>query len=127
MHTCADARLLLLHGHSDRPADAKHRRADVASHFVLRFACCGGAVGAGLRSEGESGERKERREEDADWRRDRREWFVRAERDLFESRLHSHLHNVGMGGKNDEVCLDKLSRLRGTVWFSILILVGTCA
>ncbi|CAM9745781.1 unnamed protein product, partial [Hapterophycus canaliculatus] len=103
----ADARLLLLHGHGDRPSEAKHRRADLSSHFILKLACCGGSAssssgggggggGGGVADGGFSGTNsdKDRGEEEADRRRSRREWFVRAERDLFEARLHWHLRQT---------------------------------
>eukprot|EP00752_Nemacystus_decipiens_P007128 g6384.t1 len=119
-----DARLLLLHGHGDLPSEAKHRRADLASHFILRLACCGGssrtdtAVVEDARvdppSSGESkiGD-KERREQEAGWRRDRREWFLRAERDLFRARLHWHLGQAderGPAGESTAAGAENLSR-----------------
>lgn len=103
-----EARLLLLHGHGDRLSEAKHRRADLASHFILRLACCGGssrvnsAVEGGrldpFSSEESKARDEERREEEAGGRRDRREWFVGAERDLFKARLHWHLGQTEKGG-----------------------------
>ncbi|CAN0086975.1 unnamed protein product [Pylaiella littoralis] len=102
----ADARLLLLHGHGDRPSEAKHRRADLASHFILKLACCGGSSSnnnnrndgvdeeeVSLHASGKN-RREEQREEESDWREGRREWFVRAERYLFEARLHWHLRQT---------------------------------
>ncbi|CAM9841190.1 unnamed protein product, partial [Scytosiphon promiscuus] len=111
----ADARLILLHGHSDRPSEAKHRRADLASHFILKLACSGGtssdssssseignresggSCGIGGNGGGDVGAAnndKDRGEQEADRRRSRREWFVRAEKDLFEARLHWHLRQA---------------------------------
>lgn len=118
-----DARVLLLHEHGDRPTEVKHRRADLASHFILRLACCGGSssrVNAAveddrqlnpLSSEDSKNRDKERREQEAGWRRDRREWFVRAERDLFKARLHWHLGHAEEGGTAGEEHASRASRL----------------
>ncbi|CAN0025684.1 unnamed protein product [Ectocarpus sp. 4 AP-2014] len=97
----ADARLLLLHGHGDRPSEAKNQRADLASHFILKLACCGGKGGE-VQPGTEASKRDDSssRREEVDRRSSRREWFVRAERDLFEARLHWHLQqNEGEGSK----------------------------
>lgn len=94
----ADARLLLLHGHGNKPSEAKSRHADIASHFVLKLACCGGSVGP----EG-GGLEEDRRAEDASRQRDRREWFVRAEKDLFEARLRWHLQGSGVESGSEQV------------------------
>lgn len=98
-----DTRSIFLHGHADggTGADAKHCRADVAGHFILRLACCGrgrcsDGNGNGKGKGKEASE--EEREEDMGKARDRREWFVRAEKELFGARLQWHLHRTADGG-----------------------------
>eukprot|EP00904_Undaria_pinnatifida_P005863 jgi/Undpi1/2406/HiC_scaffold_13.g05787.m1 len=117
-----DGKLLLLHGHGDRPSEARHHLADLTSHFVLKLACCGGHAGEG-ESTGEGNGRGDRGRttggkwggrggggEHPDRRRDRREWFVRAETDLFEARLHWHLRGgVDRPGKNGQVYMNETS------------------
>ena len=74
-----------MHGHDERSSAAKYQRADTASHFILKLACCGG-------SSDEDG--KGWLNDDAESRRDRLEWFVRAERDLFQARLRWHVQGT---------------------------------
>ena len=62
------------------------------SHFVLKLACCGGRAGEGeSKAGGSEGIGRGGGGEHPDRRWERREWFVRAEADLFEARLHWHL------------------------------------
>lgn len=89
-----DARSLLLHGQGDNSDQASDRRADVAGHFILRLACCGVVA----RAKGQEGN-EHQGGEDAGRLRDRREWFVRAEKDLFQARLRSYIQE---GGDRDD-------------------------
>lgn len=86
-------------GESGGPSAARNDEVDVASHFILRLACCG-AGGAGEEGavdnkddEGEAYGRRHEASTKTSW--DTREWFVRAEKALFRERLQRYLQVSG--------------------------------